>query len=89
MKQKPVVVIGVEGGVASYTTIPEGSVEVVLIDWDNLKEGDLEDQIADVKDLIETVQRLKKTLKKQPKGYFKGILENLKDAKARAEGTDD
>jgi len=86
MKQKHVVIIGVEGGVASYEAIPADSVEVVLIDWDNLGEGeDFEDQFTDAKELIETIKRLKKTLKKQPKGYFSSILKNLKEVKARAE----
>jgi hypothetical protein len=41
---KPLVLIGVEGGVADYEVFPtEEDVNVLLIDWDNLEVGPVED----------------------------------------------
>jgi hypothetical protein len=41
---KPLVLIGVEGGVADYEVFPtEEDVNILLIDWDNLEVGPVED----------------------------------------------
>jgi hypothetical protein len=78
-KQKPVVVIGVEGGVASYQAVPPGSVEVVLIDWDDLKEGsDPKDAKRNAEDLLRQIKALKAQLPDKPKGYLAGILQDLR-----------
>ena len=79
-KQKPVVVVGVEGGVASYQAVPPGSVEVVLIDWDDLKEGsDPKDAKRNADELLRQVRTLKARLPNQPRGYLTGILQDLRD----------
>jgi len=79
-KHKPVVVIQVEGGVASCQAVPPGSAEVVLIDWDSLKEGvEVKDALRDAKRLHRQVKALRAKLPDEPPGYITGVLRELKD----------
>jgi hypothetical protein len=83
-KQKPVIVIGVEGGVADYQVVPhDAPVEVIHIDWDDLKEG--EAPVDQIEELIAKVKAAKDSLPDDPQGYLKGILEQLEEAKENAE----
>jgi len=53
MSDKPLVVVGVEGGVATTSEWPPDAIDVLLLDWDELELGDEElirEAIADVKD---------------------------------------
>jgi hypothetical protein len=40
MNEPPVVLVGVEGGVASYSVSGTSKVKVVLVDWDDLEDGE-------------------------------------------------
>lgn len=91
-KLKPIVIIGVEGGVADYQVIPhDAPVTVIHIDWDNLKEGEAPaDQVEEIEGLIAKVKTAKDNLPDDPEGlssasYLKGILEQLEEAKENAE----
>ena len=81
---KPVVIVGVQGGVADYQTIPPNSAEVIVIDYDNLDEyTSLEEanlaliQAREHRAKIETV--LKRTKAPAMRKYLKGILADLAD----------
>jgi len=84
---RPVVIIGINGGVADYQALPPGSVDIVLIDWDNLDVGEHADYIVDdINVLIAKVRTLQRTFKEDaPKGYLASILKNLRGCKKSVE----
>jgi hypothetical protein len=79
MMSKPVVIVGVEGGVADYQTIPSNSADVILIDWDNLKEyGEPKKAMEQAKEQRTKVAAvLKRTKAPAMRKYLKGILDDL------------
>ena|SRR3970040_102773 len=51
MSDKPLVVVGVKGGCASYSEWPPQSVDVLLIDWDEMGNEDyIRDKVTEVED---------------------------------------
>ena len=84
--KKPIIIIGVKGGIADYQTIPPNAVEVVHIDWDNLKDGLTPDeQVDEAQALMVRIKELMRTAPNQPWGYLKGLLEDLQDARDKAQ----
>jgi len=81
---KPVVIVGVQGGVADYQTIPPNSADVILIDWDNLDEYSSKEeaqlmriQAKEYHAQIEAV--LKRTKAPAMRKYLKDMLAGLDD----------
>ena len=79
---KPVVIVGVEGGVADYQTVPPNAADVILIDWDNfdgytsLEEANLA-RIQAKGDRAKIEAVLKRTKAPAMRKYLKGILAGL------------
>ena len=72
--EKPVVIVVVEGGVADYRVLPSAAAKVILVDWDNLKCGDV--PVAVMTELLEELREAAKT-HSEPEGYLKNIVLEL------------
>ena len=73
--KNPTVLISVSGGMAEYRLFPsQAKVNVIRIDWDNLKERQ-EDGVENICELIDRV----KALPDDPVRAKRSYLANLKD----------
>jgi hypothetical protein len=86
---KPLVLIGVEGGVADYTVFPtEEDVNILLIDWDNLEVGPVEDVRAMLARVIAEVPE--SFIKRRVIDDLEGIIESsnpTEEVRGEVEGT--
>jgi hypothetical protein len=87
---KPLVLIGVEGGVADYEVFPtEEDANVLLIDWDNLEVGPIEDVRAMLARVIAEVPDTF-TFKRDMIDDLEGIIESsnpTEEVRGEVEGT--
>jgi hypothetical protein len=86
---KPLVLIGVEGGVADYEVFPtEEDANVLLIDWDNLEVGPVEDVRAMLARVIAEVPE--SFIKRRVIDDLEGIIESsnpTEEVRGEVEGT--